>query len=408
MKIFHQNNATLKVRGRSPENDFFLNLGKNGLNIVNQQPVVENEYDVVLERVPAGSAFDKYRFGVIYSDSTLLKPTLTNLTPSIIDIVGQEIIGKANGLAMIKVDDIYGEKIYNIPISQFTSTQESKTVIEYAPASLMRHIRNSFDSLLNGVTQSITAQSILTADSGYLTSLSLNQNLFLKKDGLDISGLLFGWSGGTRSGYVVSPNHIITATHYRPSEFKVIASDGSVHQRTSITYSLLADCDLAVGYFSDALPATVKPAKIFPENFNSTKIIGSFSNEFRNGYQYTIPCVNLLHTINTASIGDVFMLNSSIYTPYLQTRGYNLNIKPKESASAWWKWSGGSSSPVITIVDNEVILLFCLYYGASPNLYGGPLISKYITQVNSAMAALQGGGSPHQLLIKDLSAFPSY
>jgi hypothetical protein len=332
-----------------------------------------------------------------------------NLTPDVISVQGGEAIASQSGSAKIKVKTYYDEKVLSIDVVKTITAPERRELIEFVPGSLMRHIRDSVVGRVPTSAPSDATTRILTSGSSYLTTLELNPSSIMKD--VDISGLMFGWNSsgtpGTRSGYIVSPNHFITATHFRPTEFKVISPSGEVHHRTNLTYSLLPGCDLAVGYFSEALPASIKPAKIFPENFNSTKIKANFKSGLRDGYSYTMPCINLLHTIGKASICELYHQHENTQNLIQQT-GWNVDIRAIANLSQWWLWSGGSSSPVITLVDNEPILLFCLYYGSSPSMYGGPNVSRYITAINSAMATMQGGGSPHQLLIKDLSSFPSY
>jgi len=242
-------------------------------------------------------------------------------------------------------------------------------------------------------------------EESYLVGLlTPNPSNLISAHGIDTSCIVYG-SGtsngveGTRSGCVVSPSHVISAWHWRPLNYiKVIDENGVVHTRQVSAWRHIlkpngSPTDIAVGWFADPLPATIKPARVLPKNR------GEFAS-ILSPNDVVSPILIYLHTIKRfvvfygrSGAASVFYTNIEPSTSFS-----NSEIKPYRNLSIV---NGGSSSPCFFVLNNELVLDGTLWMG----YYSWTPVSDYIPEIDAAMAELHGSAT-YALSQVSLSEYP--
>lgn len=202
---------------------------------------------------------------------------------------------------------------------------------------------------------------------------------------------------GNLAGTLISPRHIIYATHYQipiGSKIRFVTNENVVIERVltnkiSPSYQSVYFPDLTVGILDSEVPSSIGFAKVLPENWS--RYIEQ-SNEAPGLLKNQIPCLGLDQE-EKALITGLSMLNSrAIFNP-LKDESY----KPFfENIIA-----GDSGNPAFMIVDNQLVLLTVWTFG-----YGGSGTS-IVHQKNEINKMMKDLGGDYQLTEIDFSHFKS-
>lgn len=281
---------------------------------------------------------------------------------------------------------------------------------ELSSTDLATEMANQVDSRISGLTDPTGLMSLFTTRGSDSVSWVKNSNLWTNRGSsvLDFSGQsVWNTTGGyMMSGTLISPRHIIFADHYQivvGDTVTFIASDGSIVNRTLQSKTTITDgsntTDITVGLLDSDVPNTVAYYPILT------------GTQYDN---YLSPISNVpslwLDQYDKVATGNMSILNEPICTTALnnvcsdssQWTGYNVESSSGNTRHLFWKnvITGDSGNPVFLAVDGQLVLLTVHTTAGTGNDY-----SRYITQINTTMASLQGGGSPYQVSTYDLSCF---
>jgi|GEM_PF-2501692 len=192
-----------------------------------------------------------------------------------------------------------------------------------------------------------------------------------------------------RAGTLISPRHVVFANHYSPpngTTLRFVANDNTIVTRVLSNSVQIALTDLRIGVLDSDVPTNlITFAKVLPSSFTNY-----FPNSLKPISSKSIPalCLNqnesaLESDISTVTAGVSFMAPADV----TRSRFYED------------KTSGDSGQPAFIILNGRLVLLTVWTYGGSGS---GWFITGYLSQINSAMAALGGG---YSLTPVDLSSF---
>lgn len=177
------------------------------------------------------------------------------------------------------------------------------------------------------------------------------------------------------NGILVSPRHMLFATHYPPWVGYQAQFAGGVTRTVTALESLPNTAtnypDMTVAVLDSDVPASIHFAKVLPVN-----TLPSFSG-------YRVPAV-WMDGENKVLITDLSGPNEGIIagdTP-------NSVEFPERWAKFEYATSGDSGSPVCLVHDGELVVLCLWTYGGTGS---GAAITDFIEPINSAMANLGGG-----------------
>jgi len=224
------------------------------------------------------------------------------------------------------------------------------------------------------------------------------------------SSQMYGGIYTRAPGTLISPRHVVMAHHAGPpvgTVYKFVDMNNNVISRTLVDAKQIITSDMAtdieIGILDSDVPASFGFAKVLPSDWlnyipriQGAPYLGSADN-------VRIPLLSSDQTLR-ALVRDFWFGIS-------ETRMNN--VTAEESNVARYALtdrviSGDSGFPSFLIVNNELVLLFLYQYGGLGANGGGPAISYYKTEINTAMANLQGGSNPYQLTVVDLSGYPMY
>lgn len=196
----------------------------------------------------------------------------------------------------------------------------------------------------------------------------------------------------TKAGVLVSPIHVLFASHFTPSvgaTIRFVGVDGTVVDRTLSAVSPIgadingSQTDITVGVLDSDVTAGIAFMKVFPADVSLK--LPSFSND------------NTLQAASTnqnaqLSIRDIYQWKSFL--------GFNVPNETVYNAFYLPFVGGDSGSPVFVIFENELVLL-CV--DSTQGSGSGASMAYNINAINAAMTTLGGG---YQLTQVDLSAYP--
>ena len=362
--------------------------------------------DAIFENIPSvleDNVFD------VFTDTT--GETLENLTPSVSNLSSNSVTWISSGIAKIKVTKDDESRIVTKMIKQTLTEASYSNLDDFVAGSLMKHTQEQFNTRLAGKLKSDDTTLLTTEASWSVSPNTLVRNSSLWCSNLDLSGIAVATSTMRSGAGAISPRHILSATHHKPSEVSFIDTNGAVVTRTVSSWQAVlngtgtptptAESDLSVGYLSADLPATVAPLKVLPANYIDylPNIVDEgfpimYSNDGRVGTSTYKGEARCLH-VGDMGLNDYYLLLSAHELTMRQSQW-------SERVSWWWPyWTSGT--PLMTIINDEVIFLAAFH----TNLPSGVFVSNLFDDVNSAMADLHGS-TAYQLQPIDLSSFPTY
>ena len=189
----------------------------------------------------------------------------------------------------------------------------------------------------------------------------------------------------------ISSRHVILATHHTPEplpqQYFFVGTNSNVYCR-SIVATRNVGADVTVALLDSDLPATVRPAKVLPQNYE--EYIGSGE---------CLPMV-LFDQYEKAYIFEVSSLFDSCIINQVVRHGVLCQNSSNAIRSAFKKAqliSGDSGNPRFFIVGNEVVLIGLTW---ASNGFGENL-ARLVPQLQAAMDSLVSG---YQLQLYDFSS----
>lgn len=269
--------------------------------------------------------------------------------------------------------------------------------MSFVPGSLAAHICSAVDSRLEGKTAATSLRIYSTQD--HVNQLYVRNPYVWCADIPDLLTCISPWNstgGPTRAGTLVSPRHIVFATHYQiavGAVVRFVGHDGTVYNRTMTGKLTVTGTDITVGVLDSDLP--IGFAKVMPDNWLNYL---PYLEEYRQG---RIPGV-ALDQEEKALVADLL-----VDTSFEVGSNYAIFSTPSSAnrlAFHEQRIGGDSGNPGFLIINNTPVLI-TTWTGASGVSSSGPSIRAYKPQVNAAMASL---GGDYQLTEVDLSAFPTF
>lgn len=354
-------------------------------------------------------------FQVHVVDSNFLSGhTLINNTPSIITLDGNgDATRLQNGLASIDIATPVGRRNYSRIMS--TSSIPKKAWQSFVAGSLGKHIVDSMLALISGKTVSSTTHAAFTSNN-YLTATPAvvrNPNLYcaaLNLTGISVMGA--GGNGYIHPGMLISPRHVIGATHFHGTGPWVwLGTDGQYHSASLAQGYAIANTDIWIGYLNASI-SNCAILKVLPANYinylpnadgdlllnlpilSKTAHSGTPAAATGAGDWWTINHILML----------IQMTGNKRWFAY-QRFDSDIAALPTE---AWHVpiVGGDSGSPLFILINGELVLI-----GAHLGAVTGDTYSNYITEIEAAMNSLgaaQGDMTSYSLNKVDLSAFTSY
>ena len=196
----------------------------------------------------------------------------------------------------------------------------------------------------------------------------------------------------------ITPLHIISSAHWHPSIGQALFFvDDANHVVSRVVESekQIIDrnggvTDLWLGKLASPLPATIKPFKVLPANYQT--LLGDLSS----GIPDWVCQGGLTITSNlwTASAVD----DAAGYQP-TPSRGFDVHFTRHTGDYAGWNTviHGGSGSPIFIVINKQPVLVSILHYMNGNAMLGGPSVADLATEINAAMAELDKGTATSRL-----------
>lgn len=189
------------------------------------------------------------------------------------------------------------------------------------------------------------------------------------------------------AGTLVSPRHVVYATHFAMSigtKIRFVTKDNQVVERTIINatspkYTGMYFPDITVAVLDSDVPSSIGFAKVLPENW------GPYMED-----RPDLPCL-ALDQEEKALVTNLQYLNE--YAAFDRPRDQTTRAFYEDIV-----W-GDSGNPAFMIVDDQLVLLTVWTFGAGG---AGTSIVKQSEQINKMMSDLGGG---YQLTRVDLGGF---
>ena len=202
-----------------------------------------------------------------------------------------------------------------------------------------------------------------------------------------------------KAGILVSPRHVLFATHFKPSSgstIRFVAADNTVVTRT---LSGLTDLPTTSDYYPDItiavmdsdVPATISFAKVLPSGFE-TKLPANIQAA-------RIPVAatdqeEKLIVIDLAELPHDHIIDMACA---MQKPVSPLRLNFNEGLVG-----GDSGNPAFWFLNGDLVLL-TMWTSSSLGGTGGP-VNAFRDEINAAMTSLGGG---YQLTTVDLTSYPS-
>ena len=202
---------------------------------------------------------------------------------------------------------------------------------------------------------------------------------------------------------LISPRHVILAHHASPplgTVYKFVDMNNNVISRTLVNRRQIIapnmTTDIEIGILDSDVPAEFGFLKVLPDNWRTKILLDNhppviaFDQEQKalvwEKWQFRTPDELIPHPENW----------NTVYLPAetnIPRRALSENIV-----------SGDSGYPSCFVINNQLVVISSFFTSGS-GTGGGPAVDYYKTEINAAMASLQGGESPYQLTEVDLSGF---
>ena len=264
----------------------------------------------------------------------------------------------------------------------------TKTIAVSQKESLEEHATKQVESRLQGKDPTSSKNIFSLMDHN---SAKYERNPQGWAQDLDLSPISPWNSAGANrlAGTLVSPKHIVYATHYQMpigAKIRFVTGNNQVVERTltgKISPSVIQNTyfpDITVGVLDSDVPEAIGFAKILPTNWQ----------QHLNPNGFRVPCL-ALDQEEKALVSDLFHLSrSAVFT-------YPNRQKSREFSESIV--AGDSGNPAFMVVDKQLVLITIWTFGDAGS---GTFITNQKDEINRAMAELGGG---YQLQEIDLGGF---
>ena len=369
------------------------------------------ENDVIYKVVTDGTFINDHELGVIsYSRGKSETITITSSNTEIAEIIngGSYLSGLSEGSITLTYSSPTRTVKQNLVIG-VTTQIESKTFYSWQSDSLAYHISDSIDTLLSSHNPT-TGKSIYSVKDHANANYEYNTDCWAHS----LSSVLTSnspWNSnsnsGQKAGALISPRHIMFATHYQistGSTIRFVKMDGTVVDRVLENKIQLPNYenhypDITIGLLDYDVDEGISFAKVLPQN------IASYLPTLYSG-DVSVPRIPaiFIDQEEKALIEDWYKDEYWVPGGKLVSGYFIWLIKSTDSTRVNYYESvigGDSGSPVYTIINGEAVLLTVTTYN---NGFGTSIRHNYAA-INTVMEQLGGG---YQLTDVDLSSFPTY
>lgn len=288
---------------------------------------------------------------------------------------------------------------YAVSVTTTTGTGTVDTVTGFATGSLRKHIGDVVDAALAGKTASTGLPMFSTQDHS-TPAYVRNVDCW----GAGFAGALTAitpWNSQLSvfySGILVSPRHVIFATHFMPmpgAVLRFITATNVVVERTLSSLTSLSQTeayypDLSIGKLDSDVPGTIAFARVLPSDWASK--LPSLNS-------YPVLCAN------TDQEEHLHLRELSKLPSSTSPRALVNFRKPVGTLRGEFYEdvvSGDSGNPAFLIINGQLVLLTVWTSGGSG---AGTSVYAFKSAINATMASLGGG---YSLTDADLSSFTSY
>jgi len=278
-------------------------------------------------------------------------------------------------------------------------TEEDLTPEEDAADSLRTHIITAIDNELIGKVAS-TGKPIYSSQDHTTPAYVRNASCWAA-DYVSQLTAISPWNSDAsfqKAGVLVSPRHVLFATHYLPavdSTIRFVKADNTVVTRTITDLETLTVVDapnlypdITVGLLDSDVGSGINFAKVLTVSF--TDKLPPLNTNFlpcaRTDQEEKLLICNLVNLPTATSPTQFCSMLQPADIPRLE---FYENMV-----------GGDSGSPVFFFINGEMVLLTVMTNGGQGS---GTSISAYIDDINAAMTTLGGG---YQLTPVDISTFP--
>jgi hypothetical protein len=202
-----------------------------------------------------------------------------------------------------------------------------------------------------------------------------------------------------KAGILVSPRHVVFATHYHPADgstIRFVQADNTVVTRTltgvvDLTVTDTYFPDITIAKLDSDVPAGISFAKVLPAGFEA-KLPADIQPE-------RIPCAATDQEEKLIVVDVSTLPSDNDVTSYcaMQVPVSALRLNFNEGLVG-----GDSGNPAFWFIGSDLVLL-TMWTGAQNGGYGTS-VAAFRSEVNAAMTTLGGG---YQLTSVDLSSYPS-
>ena len=304
----------------------------------------------------------------------------------------------SNGTATIRLQT--QERSYTQSIT--TTTQGGgtvDTVIGVEAGSLRSHLGTQLDDRLAASALPSTSLAIYSTQNHAAGTYTRNSSCWAT--GVDLTPVS-PWNseaGPYKAGTLISPRHVLFATHYHPEAgitIRFVKMDNTVVTRTVTAIQILSQSgtnypDFTVGKLDSDVPAGIAFCRVLPD---------TWAAKLPTLAQLTVPAVctdqeEKLLVRDLQSITSAGTVNGSMV---------GMRVPADVTRRSWYEdvVGGDSGNPVCLVIGNKLVLLSVLTYGGGGS---GTSLVSFRTALNSAMTTLGGG---YTLTDVDLSSYTSF
>jgi len=303
-----------------------------------------------------------------------------------------------------------------------TGSIASSTVFKaYKAGSLGEHVTNAINALISGKTPGKATQQFASANNFNLTTPAVTRNASLFTSAYDataISVMRVDISGNNLGSafpvLLISPRHVIAASHILGGKGKVVWLDSTGVYHTANIISISQDTvnDIGVGYLDTAITG-ITPFSFLPLNW--LNYLGSLN--YPVGFSASLMHLPCLSRLQHPDDSDSYLSAMCVYelTSFYSSTGQSTQVRSGSHVSAAYQpWADGtigvrggdSGSPIMFPINGKLVLISAHYTAG-----GGANWAYYSTWIGAQMnglATAAGDATAYAMLRADLSAFTQY
>ena len=382
-------------------------------DVINGGGLTNFWYDVVLtdtpriisqsspSRVTSGDLISLFYTGATYKHDQMVKINLVN------NITFEEITASVSPFRIATINE---NLITHVQDGVATLTTTSTNVTKTQRIDFVTTVDENYYDIIDDVSGS--ARENATDNINNLLSYDKNVNIFSTQSdseeiyvrntncwayNIDLT-CISPWNqtgDKKRAGTLISPKHIIFASHYQITTghtVRFVDSNNNVCDRTMTNKGNIEFwSDYTIGILDSEVDAGINYCKVISSDWEDYFPYATFNYVIApvRGVPYLIPDQQKRATISIAA--------SSLNRFEQSTNPLQLNFYYK-------KVDGDSGSPMFSIINDELILMNTLFNDSGSQT----TLSDYIDEINQKMTDLNGGDDTYQLDEIDLSSFINF